>query len=212
MIAGAIIAGGLSSRMREGGVSGDKFLQPLDDTGSVLSHVAKRMAPQVNYLVINANGDASRITDPGIPVIADLPSNQGGPLVGILTALAHAHARGDSLLLTAAADTPFLPRDLGERLCAQRKKTGAEIVLASSLDRIHPVFGLWETSLADRLAEWLPGAEKASVLAFARHIGFETVDFPLAFAGDSRETYDPFFNINRPDDLLAARRLAETMT
>ncbi|MHC5230471.1 molybdenum cofactor guanylyltransferase [Brucella sp. LJL56] len=209
MIAGAIIAGGLSSRMQEGGVAGDKFLQPLGNTGTIISHVVRRIKPQVESLVINANGDDSRLANLGIPVIADLPTRHGGPLVGILTALTQ--VRETSLLLTTAADTPFLPHDIAERLLSRRNETGARVVLASSLGRVHPIFGLWENGLKDELSVWLANTNRASVFAFAEHIGFETLDFPLAFAGDSPETYDPFFNINRPDDLVAARKLAEAM-
>lgn len=209
MIAGAIIAGGLSSRMQQGGVAGDKFLQPLGSTGTIISHVVRRIKPQVEALVINANSDDPRLIDLGVPVIKDLPAEHGGPLIGILTALTQ--AQEPSLLLTTAADTPFLPRDLADHLLARRKQTGARIVLASSLNRVHPIFGLWETGLADELTVWLTNTSRASVFAFAEHIGFETVDFPLAFAGDSPETYDPFFNINRPDDLVAARKLVEAM-
>ncbi|MCH4539244.1 MULTISPECIES: molybdenum cofactor guanylyltransferase [Brucella/Ochrobactrum group] len=209
MIAGTIIAGGLSSRMQEGGVAGDKFLQPLGSTGTIISHVVRRIKPQVDALVINANSDDPRLTDLCVPVIKDLPTKHGGPLVGILTALTQ--AQGAPVLLTTAADTPFLPHDLARRLLSRRNETGARVVLASSRNRVHPIFGLWETGLADELAAWLASTSRASVFAFAEQIGFETVDFPLAFVGDSPETYDPFFNINRPDDLVAARILAEVM-
>ncbi|WP_273792549.1 molybdenum cofactor guanylyltransferase MobA [Brucella anthropi] len=209
MIAGAIIAGGLSSRMQEGGVAGDKFLQPLGSSGTIISHVVKRIKPQVDALVINANSNDSRLTDLGVPVMKDLPAENGGPLVGILTSLKQ--AKEASLLITTAADTPFLPRDLTARLLSRRHERGARIVLASSLNRVHPIFGLWETALADELATWLANTRRASVFAFAEQIGFETVDFPLAFIGSSPETYDPFFNINRPDDLVAARKLAEVI-
>lgn len=203
-VAGAIIAGGLSSRMREGGIDGDKFLQVLG-AGSVIGEVAARLKPQVSALFINANGDASRLFSLGLPVVADISASHGGPLPGILTALIH--AKNSTWLLTAAADTPFLPADLGQRLFERQRATGKDIVLASSAGHIHPIFGLWRTQLADRLKPWLSTAEKASVLAFARDVEFETVDFPLVATKDGAENYDPFFNINRPDDLVEARRL-----
>jgi len=204
-ITGAIIAGGLSSRMREGGIAGDKFLQALGSR-SIISEVAERLKPQVGALFINANGDPSRLANLGLDVIADIPAAHGGPLPGILTALTH--AKNSTWLLTAAADTPFLPADLGEQLLERQRQTGSDIVLASSAGHVHPIFGLWQTQLADRLKDWLSTAEKASVLAFARDVDFETVDFPLVTTKDRSETYDPFFNINRPDDLVEARRLS----
>jgi molybdopterin-guanine dinucleotide biosynthesis protein A len=64
--------------------------------------------------------------------------------------------------------------------------------------------------LAQPLNDWLAQAEKASVFAFARHIGFEEVEFPLVQLANG-ETFDPFFNINTPDDLAEAKRLNEAL-
>lgn len=200
-IAGAIIAGGQSSRMQAGGISGDKFLQKLGDK-TIIEHVAKRFAPQVNQLFLNANGDHNRLPKLDIETIEDSVSSHGGPLVGLVTALEYAAAF--PLLSSVAADSPFLPLDLVSRLHEQQEKTNASIVLASSNGRVHPIFGLWKTELLQPLAEWLAQSEKASVFAFARHIGFEQVEFALVELSANDETYDPFFNINRPDDLIEA--------
>ncbi|MND77819.1 molybdopterin-guanine dinucleotide biosynthesis protein MobA [compost metagenome] len=83
-------------------------------------------------------------------------------------------------------------------------------MLASSNGRVHPIFGLWRTDLLQPLDEWLAHTDKASVLAFAHHIGFEEVEFPLIQLAKN-ERYDPFFNINRPDDLIEATRLNEAL-
>lgn len=48
-IAGAIIAGGQSSRMQAGGLAGDKFLQQLGSQ-TIIEHVAARLSLQVDYL------------------------------------------------------------------------------------------------------------------------------------------------------------------
>ena len=204
-IAGAIIAGGQSSRMQAGGVAGDKFLQKLGSQ-TIIEHVAARLLPQIDHLFLNANGDPDRLPELNIPVIEDRPSSHGGPLVGLRTALEY--SREFSFVLSVAADSPFFPHDLTSRLYEQQKKTAARIVLASSNGRVHPIFGLWNTNLLRPLDEWLAHAEKASVLAFAQHIGFEEVEFPLMQLANN-ETYDPFFNINRPDDLIEATRLNE---
>lgn len=81
--------------MQEGGVAGDKFLQPLDGDRSIIAHVITRISPQVETLVVNANSDDPRLTNLGVPILKDLPSTHGGPLVGILSALIQ--ARGASL-------------------------------------------------------------------------------------------------------------------
>lgn len=207
-IAGAIIAGGQSSRMQAGGVAGDKFLQRLG-TRTILEHVAKRLLPQVDQLLLNANGDHGRLPKLGIPVVTDSVSTHGGPLSGLKTALEY--VTDFPLLLSVAADCPFLPLDLVSRLYERQTKTGASIVLACSNGRVHPIFGLWKTELLQPLTDWLARCDKASVFAFAREVGFEEVEFPLVALTPNGKTYDPFFNINRPEDLDEARRLNEAI-
>ena len=77
-----------------------------------------RLEPQCDGLILNANGDPARFAAFGLPVIADGVADFPGPLAGILAALDWAAAnRPDvSLVLSAAADCPFLPRDLVSRL------------------------------------------------------------------------------------------------
>ncbi|PWL17959.1 molybdenum cofactor guanylyltransferase [Falsochrobactrum shanghaiense] len=207
-IAGAIIAGGLSSRMQAGGISGDKFFQEIDSR-AIIEHVTSRLSPQVDMLFINANCDPLLLEPLGCPVIPDTKNRHGGPLVGLLAALRFAQT--SPFMLSATADCPFLPQNLVERLSERQEKTGAAIVLASSQGHVHPVFGLWHTSLAEPLEAWLADAPKASVRAFATHTGYEIVEFPLIPLAGQNETLDPFFNINRPDDLAEARRLHEAL-
>lgn len=206
-IAGAIIAGGQSSRTQADGIAGDKFLQYIGSQ-TLIEHVVKRLSPQVDQLFINANGDMTRLPEIGIPVIADKQSSHGGPLVGIKTALEY--AAQFAFVLSAPADSPFFPHDLLLKLYEQQKNTSARIVLASSNGRVHPIFGLWKTDLLQPLSEWLTHTDKASILAFAHMIGFDEVEFPpLPLANG--ETCDPFFNINRADDLAIALKLNENL-
>ncbi len=205
MTAGAIIAGGLSSRMQAGGVAGDKFLQMLG-ARPVIAHVAARLRPQVDRLFVNANGDPARLAALGLPVVPDRACAKGGPLVGLWTAMLA--ARDHALLAGFPADTPFTPADFVARLVRRQVETQAPIVLARSRGALHPVASLWRTDLADTVGRWLDGPEKASIVGFAERIGFATVDFPDAALPESGETYDPFLNINHPEDLAEARRLA----
>jgi len=207
-IAGVIIAGGQSSRMQAGGLSGDKFLQKLGSQ-TILEHVAKRFSPQVDQIFLNANSHHEHLPKLNITTVADSISSHGGPLVGLKTAFEY--AADFPLLSSVAADSPFLPLNLVLRLHEQQEKTNASIVLASSNSRVHPIFGLWKTELLQPLIDWLAQSEKASVFAFARHVGFEEVEFPLVEISPDGKTYDPFFNINRPEDLVEAKLLNEAI-
>jgi|GraSoiStandDraft_56_1057294.scaffolds.fasta_scaffold338642_2 molybdopterin-guanine dinucleotide biosynthesis protein A len=199
-IAGVVLAGGRSSRM--GGC--DKSLKPLAGK-PLLAHAIERLKPQVADLVINANGEPSRFASFGLPVIADSMPDHAGPLAGVHAGfLWLKQNRPDaSYLVTVAGDTPFLPLDLVQRFLAALLPQPA-LVVARSDEGTHPVFGLWPVAMA-------PGLEKAlkqgirKVGAWAKQQGAVEVYFPKVEVNG--RLVDPFFNINRPEDLAEAEVL-----
>jgi molybdenum cofactor guanylyltransferase len=196
-VVGVVLAGGLSRRM--GG--GDKCLRPLGGR-PILEHILERFRPQVSQLVLNANGDAGRFAAFDVPVAADVVEGYPGPLAGILTGMRWARAnRPEAIwLASAAADAPFMPVDLVARMRAEVESAGAALACARSDGQVHPVFGLWRIALADDLAAAVIGEGLRKVdLWTARH-GCIEVEFPVDGA-------DPFFNVNRPDDLAEAERM-----
>src|SRR5262249_6719125 len=147
---GLILAGGLARRM--GG--GDK---PRTSIGgqTILSRVIERMMPQCTRLILNANGDPSRFTDTGLPVIADDVPDFAGPLAGILAGLdwAAEHAPTTAYVASVPGDCPFLPRDLVARLHAARDKASRPLACARSGEWRHPVVALWPVALRADLRE-----------------------------------------------------------
>ncbi|MEM9796017.1 MAG: molybdenum cofactor guanylyltransferase MobA [Pseudomonadota bacterium] len=187
---GLILAGGLARRM--GG--GDKARlrvagQPL------IRHVIDRLGPQVSSLLLNANGDAARWDDLALPVLPDPMPGHPGPLAGVLAGLDWAAAQGQTAIVTAAADTPFLPLDLVERLQAVAGPSG--LALAATADGPQPTFGLWPAHLRDDLRTALDGGLRKITNWTDRH-GVGLASF----------SQDAFFNINTPADLKAAEALA----
>jgi molybdopterin-guanine dinucleotide biosynthesis protein A len=200
-VVGILLAGGKSSRM--GG--GDKCLRPLGGR-PILAHIIARLEPQVSDLIINANGDVARFAAFGLPVVADSVSGYAGPLAGIQAGLVWIKQnRPDSAYgVTMATDTPFVPDDLVERLLAARRQDPPALLVARSAAGIHPVIGLWPVSLADELKAGIKRGER-KVGAFAEQHGAVEVSFPPVEIGDIK--IDPFFNINRPEDLAQAEAL-----
>jgi molybdopterin-guanine dinucleotide biosynthesis protein A len=201
LVAGVVLAGGKSSRM--GG--GDKCLAPLGRK-PLLAYVVERLKPQVAALAINANDDPARFAGFGLPVIADSIAGSAGPLAGILAGLEWAESLVPHVryVVTVASDTPFLPNDLVARFLAALAETGRTSCVARSAGGVHPVIGLWPVALAAELKETLDrGLRKAS--AWAEQQGAVEVFFPPAEIGGT--PVDPFFNINRPEDLAAAEEL-----
>jgi molybdopterin-guanine dinucleotide biosynthesis protein A len=200
-VIGIVLAGGKSSRM--GG--GDKALVPLGGR-PLLAHVIERLRQQVGEIVLNANDDPGRFAAFGLPLAPDRLAGQLGPLAGIHAGLAWAEAnRPESrFVITVAADTPFFPADLVSRLCAATDKANPTLVVARSEGGVHPVFGLWPVSLAPHLEDTLNrGARKA--LDFVAAHQAKEVRFPPVDVGG--RAVDPFFNINRPEDLAEAEAL-----
>lgn len=202
-IVGVVLAGGLSRRM--GG--GDKGLEVLGPA-TLLHEVVRRVRPQVEMLVLNANGDPARFAALGLPVVPDTIDGYVGPLAGVLAAMrwASRNAPAATHVLSVSNDAPFLPQDLAERLESALRGGDARIALARSAGELHPVIGLWSIDLAGDLEATLrSGARKVRAWA-ARH-GAVSVDFPLLRVGD--QAVDPFFNANTPAELAEARRLVE---
>jgi len=193
-----LLAGGLARRM--GG--GDKPMRTIGGR-TILDRVITRLTPQCDGLILNANGDPERFAAFGLPVIADTVADFPGPLAGILAALDWiATNRPDvPLILSAAADCPFLPRDLVARLYQALTEQDAQLAVAASDGQSHPVIGLWRVSLRDELRH-------ALVLEDVRKIDRWTARYRLATVTWPVTPLDPFFNANTMDDIADAERLA----
>jgi len=196
MVAGVLLAGGLSRRM--GG--GDKCLRDLGGR-PILARIIERAAPQVGQLVLNANGDPSRFADFGLPVAADVVEGYAGPLAGVLTGLdwAAEHAPDAVWLASFACDAPFFPTDMVARMLDAIEEQGADMACAVTHGRTHPVFGLWPLGLRDDLRRAMVEEELRKVDRWTARYRLVEVEFPDA--ASTTGPLDPFFNTNRPEDL-----------
>jgi molybdopterin-guanine dinucleotide biosynthesis protein A len=204
-VVGILLAGGKSSRM--GG--GDKCMRPLGGR-PILAHIIERLRPQVSYMIVNANGELGRFAPFGLTVVEDSVAGFAGPLAGVLAGLEwiKKHRPDIACGVTVATDTPFFPADLVQRFLALQGDRLA-LAVASSAAGIHPVIGLWPVALAGDIKDALKhGLHKVG--AFTEQRGAIEVPFPpVTIAGTE---IDPFFNINRPEDLAEAEALISEHT
>lgn len=193
---GAILAGGLARRL--GG--GDKALRRVGGR-TVLARLVERMTPQVTRLLLNANDDPGRFEAVGLPVVADSLPGHPGPLAGVLAALewAASNEPATQWVVTVPGDSPFLPRDLVARLHAERGD--ATFVCAASGGWTHPVIGLWPVSARDELRRAVAVDGVRKIDAFTGRGACSTAEWPT-------QPFDPFLNVNTPEDLIEANRLA----
>jgi len=131
----------------------------------------------------------------------------------VLAGLDWAAEQGAEAIVTAAADTPFFPEDLAERLLAASEGQEHPLVLATTprsgdealksgggkkINR-HPTFGLWPVALRDDLRAALQDGLRKVVIWTDQHGGREALF--------EAEPFDPFFNVNTPEDLQRAEEL-----
>lgn len=199
---GVILAGGQSRRMggRDKAVM-EIFGEPM------IAHVARRLAGQCKTVVISANGDASRFDFLNMPVVSDGFSGHRGPLAGILAALdwMTEACPAAQWLASIAVDTPFFPGDFVAKLHEERRKKSSLLAMASSGGRKHPVDALWIATLRSDLRNTLSSGDIGKVGSWMAH-------HDAAVASWSTDPFDPFMNINTPDELEAARALQERTT
>ncbi|MDG3041251.1 molybdenum cofactor guanylyltransferase MobA [Roseicyclus marinus] len=194
---GVILAGGRATRM--GG--GDKGLRMVGGR-RLIDHVIDRLGPQCAAMAINANGDPARLEEFGLPILPDTLPDHPGPLAGVLAGLDWAAAQGADAIVTAAADTPFFPGDLVARLMEHAGPSG--LCLAASPDdtgrvQRQPTFGLWPVALRHDLRTALSGGLRKIVIWTDGHAAGQAV-FDAA-------PFDPFFNVNTPEDIATAEAL-----
>lgn len=186
-ITAVILAGGQGSRL--GGL--DKGLIKLNNI-PLVSHIIKRIKPQVVDIMISANRNKTTYEQFGYPVYEDDINDFAGPLAGILKALQHCQSEW---LLVVPADCPFISADLAFRL----KQHIQDTKIAIPHDGLHlqPTFALIHKSLESSLYDFLKkGERKARV--WMQQQPHTIVDFS--------DQKNAFLNINTEDELKNAEQ------
>jgi molybdopterin-guanine dinucleotide biosynthesis protein A len=185
----AVLAGGKGSR-----IGGGKPLVKLG--GKTLIERAYDRARGWSSTSIIAIRSPEQLGSCQLPWIADAAGIEG-PLAGLAAALEWACRQGAEALLTIPCDMPFLPGDLPKRLLGEVGDLGAAV--ASSGGELHPVCGLWRNEAIYEFPGYCASGRR-SLRGFAQFLGFAEVKWQSG-------AFDPFFNINSPEDLAAAEEM-----
>ena len=203
---GVILAGGGGTRM---GVA-DKALVKVGGK-SMLERVIERFRPQVERLVLSANGGPGRFAAFYVPIVPDAVSAVG-PLAGLLAGMrwSEENLPEARFVASVAADMPFIPLDLVAQLSEGCGRDENTVALAASSAGTHPVCGLWPVKLADGLERLLKSGESTKVLTFADrfmrlNVPFDDIVLP------NGERVDPFFNVNTPEDVQRAEEITAAL-
>lgn len=185
-----IAAGGNGSR-----IGGDKAGQWLGGI-TLLQRAVSFALGQSAAVAIAARAATAIHVEPLLPLLLD-SEDDGGPLSALASALDFAASLMAHSVLMLPCDMPFLPADLLVRL--EQSRGGAQVAMAHSGERFHPICALWPVS-ARALLPGYAATSNGSLIGLAKQIGFTEVTWEGA-------TIDPFFNINNADDLAIAEQL-----
>ena len=196
-IAGLILAGGRSSRM-----GSNKARQTLENH-TLTARALHKLGLQVEQLAISANEHLE--VDSPIPILPDTIPNFAGPLAGILVGLKWAQdlARSPDFLAVIPVDAPFFPIDLVAKLSGETPPDFISVARCNA--ETHQTFSLWPVSLAPVLESHLASGGSLKLMSFIASQNHRFVDFEAA------QGFDPFMNINTPDDLEAAELILKKL-
>lgn len=190
-ICAVVIAGGRSSRMGR-----EKAFETIRGR-MIIDRIVPCLHSQVAAVAINANAGLARFEYLGPSIIRDDQTGAGTPLAGLHAALTFANAQGFDAALTVPSDSPFLPSDLARRL----SDTGQRAAIAASGGQAHYLTGLWRRELLSEVRQDLASGLIVRMQDWARRCDAAVVDWPAV-------PYDPFFNVNTPQELAEAERIA----
>ena len=103
--------------------------------------------------------------------------------------------------MSVPGDCPFLPRDLVTRLFSARARERSPLACARSGQWRHPVVELWPLDLRGDLRRAVVEEGLRKIETWTERHGVAIADWPAT-------PFDPFFNVNTPDDAAEAERIA----
>jgi molybdopterin-guanine dinucleotide biosynthesis protein A len=195
-ISAAILAGGQSSRMG----ANKAFVQV--GGRPIIERVIKRVHPLANELVIVTNAP-TEYAHLGLPIFTDLLPGKG-PLGGLYTAISQ--TMGD-YTLAVSCDQPFLNPELLRFLLDLRHSYDV-IVPLNREDYPQSLHAVYSKDCLMPIRRCLD-ADRLKVIGFYADVHVRSV------TSEEIDRFDPerlsFFNVNTPDDLAEAERLAHSL-
>ena len=195
-ICAVIMTGGKSSRMGGGIKTLIQFNKKI-----IFERILESLQNQINNIIINNNDMSYQFKKYNLPIIEDKIKGYLGPLAGIHASLewVSKNLKNIEWIVSIPGDTPFIPDNLVEKLYNKAKSYKKNIIIAKSNEKIHPIIGIWNVNLLQKLEKAiLEGERKIIIWAKKNQLDYQE------FVNDR---YDPFFNINYNEDIDTAKKI-----
>jgi molybdopterin-guanine dinucleotide biosynthesis protein A len=185
---GAVLAGGVGRH-----IGGDKATVELEGRPLLHYPLAVLRAALGDVAVVAKSATVLPALDSGVAIWleADEPTH---PLAGVVQALVRARGRP---VVVVGADMPFVTRSLVTALGRERAR-GAPAVVPRAAGRLRPLCARYDADALAALTAFDPSVPIERTVAA---LGPRILEWP---------DDEPFFKVNRPEDLLQAAALLDT--
>jgi molybdopterin-guanine dinucleotide biosynthesis protein A len=154
--------------------------------------------------VLLANDDTSVTRVSGVRVILD-PVPHGGVLPALVAGLG---AASGEVCLAVACDMPFVSTSLFERLLAAYSESGADVVIPRTAGYLEPMHAVYRRTPVTRAIQAALERGEQRMISYFRDVRVLEIDEPQWRQVDPNGL--AFFNVNTPEDLAEARRIASS--
>ena len=195
-----VLAGGLSKRF--GG--GIKSLAKINGK-TIFEKIIDLLKKQKTKILINTNNSNKIFENSKLPIVNDFNNEFQGPLAGIYSSMLWVKKKNldSEWIFSVPSDTPFLPNNLLKAFKTKIDKR-KKILIARYDGKIHPVVGAWHITLFKNLENQLKSNNRKIMDWVSKH-DYDFVDFP-------KQNYDPFFNINKKEDIIEAEKIEKKIS
>ena len=198
MLTLVVQAGGQSRRM-----GSDKGLLPFLGQ-PLIQRVIDRLAPMADEVLVTTNHPADyRFLD--LPLFEDVIPGKGA-LGGLITALS---AASQPLVAVVACDMPFASQPLFSFMVESLASSGADLAIPSSGKGLEPLHAVYRRETCLREAQAALDREQMKLISWFPKVQVLTISNQQVKAIDP----DPhiFLNLNTPEDLQRAEKLAKNL-
>jgi molybdopterin-guanine dinucleotide biosynthesis protein A len=193
-----IFGGGRATRL--GGVN-----KALLDVGGqrIVDRILNAVRALVDETVLLTN-DAALEAISSLKLVYDAT-----PHAGVLPALASglAAAAGD-VCIAVACDMPFVSTRLFEHLLDLQQRTDSDVVIPRTREYLEPMHAVYRRAPVERAIQQALARGDQRMISYLKDVRVQEV------AEADWQRFDPggraFFNVNTPEDLAEARRLADS--